>query len=215
MIERLRAFIKRRGQKQFFKEVAIALVLLSMPSWYLLRHSFPDGLETIEAYDLTLTSLGFPDLHIMIWVSTLKLIPICILIIWIFSCRYWWRFALFIPLLFSIFQFIHMLISDRYFDNKEILYSLLMTLPMFVLLIWLFSKTSVYNKYDYLGEEIQKEINISLSLLKIKNQESFATSRKHFEDIKDQKLFLTSEEYNYKLIALRNKILIHSHLNKE
>jgi len=206
MINKLKTFINKQPRKVFIRELIIAFILLSMPFWFLVYNSVPE-VETIETEWFVISSGDFPDLNTYAWVIALKFYPICVLILWYFSTKYWWRYAILVPLIFSIAQFINLFVSDRYFDELEFFPAILFAAPIIILIIWISKKINIYASHDDLIKDIKQEIGFLIDDMVIQEKTKIDSSVEQFNNLKRQKILMSKNEYLSELILFRNNLV--------
>ncbi len=215
---KLSKFIAKRPKKVFFTELMIGIILLSMPSWFLLIDSIPTEIPKFETKLITVDSdkFGFYDINAMYWLSLLKLIPIVSLSIWFFTCKYWWRFALLIPLIFSLTQFINLFMAERYFDNGEFWIAFMLALPIIIIFIWIDNRIEGYRSNILMKENINSEVGYLIIQISLNNPNQNLNEYYHrLEKIRRNKAFMNEEKYLYEIIALKNQLIVSTKLSNQ
>ena len=127
----------------------IATFIAITPYLFTLWQGVPDQ-ENWDTFFGTLTSNYYESFQILIWTLLGKVIPLLLLIIWMFTCRHWWYHALIVPIAMYLYQIIEVLNDEVEFtENNQILY----LLPVMAIVI-----PSIYLIRAQMVNKIQSEI---------------------------------------------------------
>jgi len=206
MLNKLKTFISKQPRKVLIREVIIALILLSMPFWFIVIDYVPN-VEEISIGYFSIKSLAFHDLNVMMWVITLKFIPLITLLIWFFTCKHWWRFTILVPIIFVISQLANLFATNRYMDKDEFWIALVFSAPIIIVLLWLSNKINSYSYNLVLSNEVKIEIKKLLEILEKEKSNDLISFLDQFKKIKMTKVFVDDDTYLSNLILLRNQII--------
>lgn len=206
MINKIESYLKSKGKRQFYLELLIALILLSFLFWFQLFDLIP-SVKTIQLFGGNLTSYPFEDFNVMAWVFSLKLMPFVVLVIWYLTCHHWWKTALLVPMIFSLFQLIEMLSTADDIDQNEFKMAFLLSLPFVVLFVWLLNKFKSYRGFSILQKELSLEVAHLISSFEQTNKKTYRGLMNAINHLKFRKLFMSTEDYLFQLTKLRNLIL--------
>jgi hypothetical protein len=96
-----------------------------------------------------------------VWTLLGKIIPLVLLLIWIFTCRHWWYHAILVPIAMYVFQVMEVLNDEIYAEETQILYLLpvmAITIPSIYLI-----RARMFNKLntaDKSLEELEEEFKV-------------------------------------------------------
>ncbi len=120
---------------------------------------FPEG-KVLETSLFTLTSQYYENLNTFFWVLFGKFVPLYLLCIWFFTCRYWWFWSILIPIGMYFFQIIS-LFNDE-FKLKDEPIDLIYIFPYMILvgLLLLFVRNKILSFLELfnLKERIENQI---------------------------------------------------------
>ncbi|MEM1336464.1 MAG: hypothetical protein AAGF96_01880 [Bacteroidota bacterium] len=143
----------------------IAVPLIFLPFVERLIYRFPEEMNEINILGTTLSSYGFPNITALLDYLLLKLFLIVPVLLLFLEIRKWWRFALLVPILLTVFQMKTAFNPNMEFlDTFEILDAAPLLTLVVVLLLFL-SNTAYYQSkikqmyqrtYDRLELVIQK-----------------------------------------------------------
>lgn len=144
----------------------IAIVIFIAPFlFYSYRYGgFPEG-NVWETSIFTFTSVYYESVSTFIWVFYGKFIPLYLLIIWFFTCQYWWRYSILAPIGMYSFQLISLFNDELKFKDEplELIYIFPTTLAIAIILILIRKRLKKYIHLLKLNEQIENELE------KIKN----------------------------------------------
>lgn len=182
-----------------------------MPILFILMNLIPSDTHILETEIFTINSkkMGFPDLRSMYWLILLKGVPLIVLTTWFFTCKYWWRLALSIPLIFAAAQFIKLFTAEKYFDDGEFWTAFILALPIMLLFVWIDRKIEGYRSSILLKIHIKSEMKDVINQISPinMNQELFEFYNR-LEKIKKRKPLMNEEKYLLKIMTLKNHILV-------
>jgi low affinity Fe/Cu permease len=147
------------NKKELIFGSIIATFIAITPYLFTLWEGVPDK-KTWDTFLFSYTTTYYPDVQIIAWTLLGKLIPLVLLLIWIFTCRHWWYHVLLIPISMYIYQIITVLNDDLDFsDDNQIIY-LLPVMAIIIPSIYLL-RAKMFNKIndtDKTMEELEEEL---------------------------------------------------------
>ncbi len=169
---------------------------------------FPED-EQIKIFGMTITSVYFQNVQIMIWAYTQKIIMIMLALGWYYSSKHWWKKAIIVPLTFFVFQFIMLLNEDLFFfDEYEVFYGVVVTLPIVLGFIFIVNKINRQLSMLQVEDEIEGEIKVIISNLSNSRSVNQKIYRQKFDNLKSKRKELTKENYLKELLLLKESILV-------
>ncbi|CAA0192574.1 conserved membrane hypothetical protein [Tenacibaculum maritimum] len=139
----------------------IAFVIAISP---LIFYSYKFGVfpkeKTLETPFFTLTSYYYEDVSAFAWVFFGKFIPLYLLCIWFFTCRYWWYWSILIPIGMYFFQ-LTSLFSEEFKLKDEPIELVLIFPYMLIIGVGLYfvrKRIMTYIELFNLKEQIENEI---------------------------------------------------------
>ena len=149
------------SKKEIIVGSIIATFIAITPYLFTLWEGVPEK-ETWDTFLFTYTSTYYPSVQILVWTLLGKVIPLFLLIIWIFTCRHWWYHVLLVPIAMYIYQIITLLNDDLEFaEENQVLY-LLPVMAVIIPSIYLI-RAKMFNKLtdaDKTLEELEEEFKI-------------------------------------------------------
>ena len=110
----------------------------------------------------TYTSNYYESFQILVWTLLGKVIPLFLLIIWMFTCRHWWYHALIVPIAMYAYQIIEIFNDEvKFAETNQILY-LLPVMAIIIPSIYLL-RAQMFNKLntaDKTLEDLEEEFKI-------------------------------------------------------
>ncbi len=95
----------------------------------------------------------------------------------------------------------------HYIDEYEYIYSLPLTIPILLLLLFLSKKLNYYSLSKSLNNELNDEIDQLFNELSNFKSEDFKVVKKELKALRHSKKNLDKEDYLKKLIVLRDKLV--------
>ncbi|WP_452230238.1 hypothetical protein [Lacinutrix sp. MEBiC02404] len=187
------------------KDVFIAIIIAALPFLFYLYRLAPDT-AVWETQWFTLNSGEWESAHFYLWLIATKLIVAISLCIWFVTCKHWWHYVLLVPLIIELFKFSSVFNSNAsVIDEIEYLYSLPFTIPVVILVILVSKKINYYSKYLDLNNEMNAEIESLLVELNVNNNNALIIEE--FKKLKEDKSRLSTEDYKYQLLRLRQQLI--------
>lgn len=124
-----------------------------------------EGVPNKPVWDTFLFSYNsgyYESVQILVWTLLGKIIPLCLIIIWMFTCRHWWYHALLVPIAMYAYQIITILNDDLEFAEENQIIYLLPVMAIVIPSIYLI-RARMFNKIndaDKTLEELEEEFKI-------------------------------------------------------
>ena len=195
-------------KKYALKDVVIITSIFLLPFVTYFYKIIPKDIEVWETVYFTFGHGGFYDVQHFFWQLSIKIVTVLILILWLFSCRHWWRHAILVPLIIEISKFINLLRVDvLVFDEMNFIYSLPIIIPIIILLILLSNRVNYFSMSYDINKEIMDEIDDVFFKIHEDNNENINSLKLRLKNIINEKSMLGNKEYLQKLIELKNESL--------
>ena len=111
---------QKRGKKQVIGGTIVFLIILASPFLFYLYKSFPESQIWKTSFFEWKTS--YPNWFYFTWYIVSKLVPIILLLIWFFTCKHWWYWAILAPIGMYVFQLWNIIEQSNNIDETELLY---------------------------------------------------------------------------------------------
>ncbi len=193
--------------KKLKKDLLIVVLLIILPFAFFVHKMFPETQVWRNSW-FTLDSGVYENVKLFIWTLMLKILTLSLLSLWFLTCKYIWRYVLFVPIIAEIYKILVWLKVFE-FDIKyipESYESLIFSIPYLIILLLLSNILGYYKnpKSNMLNDEINNQI-IKLSKFDVKK---FKLVRKELVRLINKKKNMSKKEYLLKLIALRDQISV-------
>lgn len=154
-------FLDNVSKKELIIGSLIATFIAITPYLFTLWEGVPDQ-TTWDTFLFSYTSPYYESVQILVWTLLGKLIPLLLLLTWIFTCRHWWYHALLVPIAMYVYQIMTVLNDDLAFaEENQILYLLpvmaIIIPSIYLLRARMFSKINDANKSM---EELEEELKV-------------------------------------------------------
>jgi len=117
-------FLVNTSKKDLIVGSIIATFIAITPYLFTLWEGVPRQ-KTWDTFFGLYTSGYYGDVQILVWTLLGKIIPLLLLIIWMFTNKHWWYHVLVVPIAMYIYQIITILNDDLEFsEDNQILYLL-------------------------------------------------------------------------------------------
>jgi low affinity Fe/Cu permease len=160
-------YLDKVSKKELILGSIIATYIAITPYLFTLWEGVPNQ-ETWDTFLGSYTSPYYESVQILVWTLLGKLIPLLLLIIWMFTNRHWWFHVLIVPIAMYVYQIITVLNDDLEFsDENQILY-LLPVMAIIIPSIYLI-RAKMFNKLNDAGktmEELEDELKTKPSSFK-------------------------------------------------
>ncbi|WP_291868932.1 hypothetical protein [Maribacter sp.] len=197
----------KKAKAKIILESIFVFFIAVTPFLHKLYDYFPDDPSaTISILGFTIDNGGFHSVSVYFWFLFLKIIPLCLMIIWFFTSKNWWYHIIIIPIAMYAFQLFEVLFdSDDVVDTENIWW--VIPICMVVIPVVYFLRIKLYDRYVH-GIDIEA-MERELEILKAKQKKnaietSSATTdtgstEKEYVVDEEFKVYSLSEELNRKL----------------
>lgn len=139
----------------------IALIIITSPIiFYSYKYGLFPNKKIWETPYFTMTSHYYESVSTFFWVFLSKLVSLYLLLIWFFTCRYWWYWSILIPIIMYSYQILA-LFNDE-FQLKDEPFDLIYIIPFILfiasLLLFIRKKISKFIGQFNLKEQIENDI---------------------------------------------------------
>lgn len=174
-----------------------------------LLYSFNYIPEKIQEYKLlwfTLDSHGFADAHTFYWFVCLKLGSLLPMVIWLFTSKNWWRYAILSPIVLIFYQLLEGIAPQKITDEISFFKALPVIFAVVCFLGWIAHmvrrKTKILELYDTITHEIEDMLSKIGS-----NNEMFSEKEAAFKDLKENTQGIQEKKRIDLLMDLREELL--------
>lgn len=197
------------NRKQFYKDLVICLIIIALPLLFYLYRLVPNT-PVWETKYFTFSYEYMQTAQVFFWLLFIYFLLLGFLIVWFFTCRHWWRYAILVPTIIELYKVsVFLDEKDRFVDKYEFIYTLPYTLPIIFFLIFLSNKFGYYNKSLNLNQKLTEEIDCLFYELHSGAKENLLKAQSDYKALLDIKRELSKEEYLSSLIAIRNRLTVH------
>ena len=123
-------------KKNLLTGVLISFLLVATPFLFYIYKYAPDSKEWDTVFG-TIKASGFSNVQAYMHAVFTKLTFIMLTTIWFLTSKNWWKYAILVPLVMFLFQFIGVLNYElQYIDEFDFWYSLPIIAPILIFLIF-------------------------------------------------------------------------------
>lgn len=194
--------------KLLMRDIIIVLFIISTPLLIYIHQLFPVKVNFYENPFFSIKSNYYNDIQAFVYMISMKLVFILMYSIWYISCKNWWKSILIIPIVFGVYQLIIVISDEIKFvdDFDELVYSLLVAVPMIILLYFFSKRLVYYTKSQHLSESISREIDSLIIDISNFKTNDFKSLRDEVLELRKQKSNMEKEDYLIKLFKLRDHL---------
>jgi len=139
-----RSYLKEKIQSKYLVKGSIIILIITLTPFIFYAYSgFPDG-PILETAFFTYESGYFHNVSTFAWIFLSKLITLVLLLVWFFTCKHWWYFAILIPITMYMLQIISLIGNDLDKSNLVEIYFLAPVI-IFVLAILYTIRTKIFD----------------------------------------------------------------------
>ncbi|GAA3580850.1 hypothetical protein [Snuella lapsa] len=109
------------------------------------------------------TSNYYEDIQVLTWTLLGKIIPLLLLLVWMFTCRHWWYHIILVPIAMYLYQIIEIFNDDLRFTEVNQIFYLLPVMAVMIPSIYLI-RARIFNKINEANktlEELEEEFKLS------------------------------------------------------
>lgn len=182
-------------------EIAICIAVILSSFLYKISDLFSGNIQSISILGIKIEAGVYGDIEFYLWLVFLKLVLIIYLIIWLFTCKFWWKHIIFIPLTIEFLKFFSFLNKQSvFFDEIDYLHSLPITIPIISGFIFILSLKNQNIYYMELTGEIDN------LFYQLDNNTDLTEIDREFANLKSRKSSIDKSIYIKELKEIRNKI---------
>jgi len=136
----------------------VGVMILIIPFIFYSYEQFPKE-KSFETAFFNLETTYYGSVNTAVWVFMGKFIPIYICLIWFFTCKYWWKYAILVPIGMYVGQIIIYFNDEMQFID-EMDWNFVLPIVIVVILILGFIRYSLSSKIELLTirEILQQEL---------------------------------------------------------
>tara|TARA_R110000772_G_scaffold33423_2_gene81393 strand:+ start:178 stop:693 length:516 start_codon:yes stop_codon:yes gene_type:complete len=150
-------------KKSLLTGVLLSFLIIATPFIFYIYKYAPDAKEWDTVFG-TLRSSGFNNVQTYMHAVFTKFTFIMLTTIWFLTSNNWWKYAILVPLVMFLFQFIGVLNFElQYIDEVDFWYSLPIILPILIFLIYISLRISK-NESD--SSDLMTEVDDEIKKLK-------------------------------------------------
>lgn len=154
-------FLVSTSKKELIIGSVIATFIAITPYLFTIWEGVPDEMSW-DTFLGTYTSNYYESVQILVWTLLGKVIPLFLLLIWIFTCRQWWYHVILVPIAMYVYQIMEVINDDvKFAEENQILY-LLPVMAIIIPSIYLI-RARMFNKLndaDKSLEELEEEFKV-------------------------------------------------------
>lgn len=166
----------------------------------------PENVKEYEVLWFTLDSQGFVDVHTFYWFVCLKLGSLLPMVIWFFTSKNWWRYAILSPIVLIFYQLLEGIAPQKITDEISFFQALPIIFAVVCFLGWIAHmvrhKTKILELYDNITSEIEDMLSKIGS-----NNEMFSEKEAAFKDLKENTKGIQEKQRIDLLMDLREELL--------
>ncbi len=189
-------------KKNRFIDVLIIMSLISSPYAIRLWRLFPENVNIFSYGLLSIRSNGFPDIQTYLYYIGLKLTILIPIIIWYVTERNWWKHALLVPFILTVFQMWEMHQDTDVVDQYEMVKSF----PVLVVSICFIIIISRIVRYNYKTHDLIEKIKEDIDFL-IKKNHNTTSNMTEYDEILNNYKSKNSTKRLQELIELKKSLL--------
>lgn len=195
--------------KNLRKDLIISFIIISLPFVFFTYLIVP---ETKVWYNewFIIDSGYFQSAKFFVWFLTVKVMTLVLLSIWFVTCKYFWRYVIFIPIaaelhkIFALFK----ILEFNYDYKPHILESIIIIIPFIIILLFISKNIGYYRFLKTNNSQVNNEINSQMVKLSKFNSENYKSVKRKLIKLLNEKDKMSKKEYLGKLIALRDRLSV-------
>jgi hypothetical protein len=150
-------------KKSLLTGVFLSLLIIATPFLFYIYKYAPDATEWDTIFG-TIRASGFSNVQTYMHAVFTKFTFILLTTIWFLTSKNWWKYAILVPLVMFLFQFIGVLNYElQYIDEVDFWYSLPIILPILIFLIYISYRISKNESYS---SDLMTEVDDEIKKLK-------------------------------------------------
>jgi hypothetical protein len=192
----------------FKQDLFVLTFIIAIPFLFFLYNIAPKNTQIWKTSWFMIDSKIFEDPNSMFWHYSVKILTISILSIWFVTCKYWWRFAIFVPIVVEFYKFIGLFevyfLPIKFHHNLN---SLSFSVAYIILLLFISKRLGYYSKTKSLSSELNIEISELMTKVSKINKKEYRAIKEKLIDLRSKKESMDKKEYLTKLIALQDSLV--------
>lgn len=143
----------------FIIGMVIAFFLVTIPFYFYAYKLIPVSMTETSFFGIVIKAGKHQSLNYYAYYMFTKLTFLLAFILWFYTCKYWWRWALVVPICMLVFQIMGLVNTQiDYIDEFDFWYSVPIILPVSIFLGWTSMRINKYRKRIDLKDEIENEL---------------------------------------------------------
>jgi magnesium-transporting ATPase (P-type) len=130
-------FLAKVSKKELILGSVIATFIAITPYLITLWEGVPSDTKSWDTFLFSYTTTYYVDIQSLVWTLLSSLIPLSLLLIWIFTCKHWWYHVIIVPIVMYIYQIITILNDDLEFSETNLILWLLPVMAIVIPSIYL------------------------------------------------------------------------------
>ncbi|WP_425236932.1 hypothetical protein [Ulvibacterium sp.] len=184
----------------------IASLLVFTPFLIQSYKFIPENVEEYKVLWFTLDNQGFVDVNTFYWFVCLKLGSLLPMVIWFFTSKNWWRYAILSPIVLMFYQLLEGIAPQKITDEISFFQALPLIIGVVCFLTWIAHmvrrKTKILELYDTITHEIEDMLSKIGS-----HNEMFSEKEAEFKDLKENTEGIQEKQRIDLLMDLREELL--------
>lgn len=153
-------FLAKASKKELIIGSILATFIAITPYLITLWEGVPGDTKSWDTFLFSYTTTYYVDIQSLVWTLLSSLIPLLLLLIWIFTCKHWWYHVIIVPIAMYIYQIITILNDDLEFSESNLILWLLPVMAIIIPSIYLL-RARMADKIDEATktmEEMEEEL---------------------------------------------------------
>ena len=155
-------FLVNASKKELIVGSFIATFIAITPYLITLWEGVPSDTKSWDTFLFSYSTTYYVDIQSLVWTLLSSLIPLLLLLVWIFTCKHWWYHVIIVPIVMYIYQIITILNDDLEFSEKNLVLWLFPVMAVIIPSIYLI-RAQMFNKIKDVNktmEELEEEFKI-------------------------------------------------------
>ncbi len=155
-------YLVKGNKKELLVGSIIATFIATTPYLITLWEGVPGEIKTWDTFLFSYTTTYYYDIQTFVWTLINQLIPLMLLLVWVFTCRQWWYHVILVPIAMYVYEIITILNDDLDFSGDNLILYLLPVMAIIIPSIYLI-RAKMFNKINDANktlEELEEEFKI-------------------------------------------------------
>lgn len=145
--------VKTNRQELIIGSIVATFIAIT-PYLFTLWEGVPDKM-TWDTFLFSYTSPYYESVQIFVWTLLGKLIPLLLLVVWMFTCRHWWYHVLIVPIAMYTYHIIEIVNDDIVFTEENQILYLLPVMAIVIPSIYLI-RARMFNKLNEATKSLEE-----------------------------------------------------------